>query len=159
MADKGAKPAGRAGMNQVEVSLKIKTKLRSTNHVLSNRSTLVGLRHAARKARAVFWKKTLISTQRTVSTQIILQLDFSVHRLLACKRGRWRKQSRYRNVSLLFLQSLVIAITQKPTQVDPRIDTTKKGAAGTEDAEEELKVLQAKLDSLKRQPKKKFNYP
>ena len=54
MADKGAKPAGRAGMNQVEVSLKIKTKLRSTNHVLSNRSTLVGLRHAARKARAVF---------------------------------------------------------------------------------------------------------
>ena len=61
--------------------------------------------------------------------------------------------------AILFL-SLVIAITQKPTQVDPRNDATKLSAAsGGADAEQELKVLQAKLESLKRQPKKKFNYP
>ena len=55
---------------------------------------------------------------------------------------------------------LVIAITQKPTQVDPRNDATKLSAAsGGADAEQELAVLKAKLDSLKRQPKKKFNYP
>lgn len=52
----------------------------------------------------------------------------------------------------------VIAITNKPTQSDPRAALPVGGAAGA-DAEEELKVLQAKLDSLKQPPKKKFNYP
>lgn len=48
----------------------------------------------------------------------------------------------------------MIAITQKPTQTDPRKEVNVTG-----DAEEELAQLQAKLESLKRQPKKKFNYP
>ena len=52
----------------------------------------------------------------------------------------------------------MIAITNKPTQSDPRAALPVNGAAGG-DAEEELKVLQAKLDSLKQPPKKKFNYP
>ena len=63
-------------------------------------------------------------------------------------------------ISNLNVSCIVIAITQKPTQVDPRIDGTKLSAAsGGEDAEQQLKVLQAKLESLKREPKKKFNYP
>ena len=49
----------------------------------------------------------------------------------------------------------MIAITQKPTQVDPRVDATTAVA----DAGEELKQLQDKLEQLKKQPKKKFNYP
>ena len=53
-----------------------------------------------------------------------------------------------------FCLFLVIAITQKPTQMNPRAEIQVTG-----DAEEELKQLQAKLESLKRQPKKKFNYP
>ena len=48
----------------------------------------------------------------------------------------------------------MIAITQKPTQTDPRQEVQVTG-----DAEAELAALQAKLESLKRQPKKKFNYP
>lgn len=44
----------------------------------------------------------------------------------------------------------------KPTQVNPHIAQTV-GSAG--DAEEDLRVLQDKLESLKRAPKKKFNYP
>ena len=51
---------------------------------------------------------------------------------------------------------LVIAITQKPTQVRPDQAASMNTSGG---AEEELKVLQDKLESLKRQPKKKFNYP
>ena len=50
----------------------------------------------------------------------------------------------------------MIAITQKPTQVRPDAAATTQAEAGSE---EELKVLQDKLESLKRQPKKKFNYP
>ena len=49
------------------------------------------------------------------------------------------------------------AITQKPTQVNPHSTPASNEAAG--DAEAELKVLQDKLESLKRAPKKKFNYP
>ena len=49
---------------------------------------------------------------------------------------------------------LVIAITQKPTQVDPRVAATVGN-----DPDEDLQLLQAKLESLKRAPKKKFNYP
>ena len=60
----------------------------------------------------------------------------------------------YSNAELSVLS--VIAITQKPTQVNPHVEQ-RVGAAG--DAEEELKVLQDKLESLKRAPKKKFNYP
>ena len=52
---------------------------------------------------------------------------------------------------------IVIAITQKPTQVDPRQSATAE--RNPIDAEEELKVLHQKLESLKRIPKKKFNYP
>ena len=64
--------------------------------------------------------------------------------------------SRYRN--LLFNANIVIAITSKPTSVNPHIAQTV-GTAGDADGEAELAVLQDKLESLKRQPKKKFNYP
>ena len=49
----------------------------------------------------------------------------------------------------------MIAISQKPTQMDPR----GGAAATTGDAEEDLRLLQEKLERLKREPKKKFNYP
>jgi len=52
----------------------------------------------------------------------------------------------------------VIAITSKPTSVNPHIAQTV-GAAGDENGEQELARLQDKLESLKRIPKKKFNYP
>ena len=50
----------------------------------------------------------------------------------------------------------MITITQKPTQVNPH---AAQQAAAPGDAEAELKVLQDKLESMKRVPKKKFNYP
>ena len=50
----------------------------------------------------------------------------------------------------------MIAITQKPTQVNP---LAAQQAVAPGDAEAELKVLQDKLESMKRVPKKKFNYP
>ena len=50
----------------------------------------------------------------------------------------------------------MIAITQKPTQVNPMSASQPESAA---EAEAELKVLQDKLESMKRVPKKKFNYP
>ena len=54
-----------------------------------------------------------------------------------------------------FLSFVVIAITQKPTQCDPRAAATQSSG----DNEEDLRILQEKLESLKRQPKKKYNYP
>ena len=50
----------------------------------------------------------------------------------------------------------MIAITNKPTQNDPTQDMTKTMGG---DSEADLKILQEKLESLKRNPKKKFNYP
>ena len=55
-----------------------------------------------------------------------------------------------------FVLFKVIAISQKPTQMDPRVGAS---AATTGDAEEDLRLLQEKLEKLKREPKKKFNYP
>ena len=50
---------------------------------------------------------------------------------------------------------IVIAITQKPTQVKP--EYTNPAAAAT--TEEDLKELKEKLDALKKVPKAKFNLP
>ena len=50
----------------------------------------------------------------------------------------------------------MIAITQKPTQVDPRVS---QAATSDGDVEAELQLLNTKLESLKKAPKKKFNYP
>ena len=41
--------------------------------------------------------------------------------------------------------------------MDPR--TQGAAAVSTGDAEEDLRLLQQKLEALKREPKKKFNYP
>ena len=63
------------------------------------------------------------------------------------KNRKWRCE-------LTVVTLLVIAITEKPTSVNPHVE-----AATTGDAAEDLRVLKDKLDSLKRVPKKKFNYP
>ena len=65
--------------------------------------------------------------------------------------------SRYKKYSPYFYFAIVIAITQKPTQVDPRQGATLEN--NPIDAEEELKMLHTKLDALKSKPKKKFSYP
>ena len=66
------------------------------------------------------------------------------------------KRKYHNRLSVLFSIIKVIAITPKPTQVRPDQAAATSTEAG---AEEELKVLQDKLETLKRQPKKKFNYP
>ena len=48
---------------------------------------------------------------------------------------------------------IVVAISDKPTSMKPLV----KEHGG--DGEEELKILQAKLETLNQLPKKKFNYP
>ena len=52
----------------------------------------------------------------------------------------------------------MIAITQKPTQVSPAILAAASEAI-RDNNDQDLKVLQQKLESLKQIPKKKFNYP
>mmetsp|Transcript_18944 Transcript_18944/g.25667 ORF Transcript_18944/g.25667 Transcript_18944/m.25667 type:complete len:158 (+) Transcript_18944:44-517(+) len=77
----------------------------------------------------------------------------------ACWVEAVRKENKGRilNENFDFNPKNLIAITQKPTQVNPSAATAAQETAG--DAEAELKVLQDKLESLKKAPKKKFNYP
>ena len=70
-------------------------------------------------------RRTLTSTPRTVSTAHAFSKRYNL--------------------------AVVIAITQKPTQVKP--EYTDAAAAGT--TEEDIKVLKEKLDALKKVPKNK----